>query len=174
MATETNAAQTLKDTLFSQKKHAVQRMDETELAACETFAQAYTNFMNLCKTEREAAKFITGALEENGYVPFTPGMSLKAGDKVYLNNRGKAVILATIGTAPITEGVRLCAAHIDSPRLDLKQHPLYEQDEIGYFKTHYYGGIKKYQWTAIPLSLHGVIIRADGETIEVRIGEEVG
>lgn len=174
MATETNAAQTLKDTLFSQKKHAVQRMDETELAACETFAQAYTNFMNLCKTERDAAKFITGALEENGYVPFTPGMSLKAGDKVYLNNRGKAVILATIGTAPITEGVRLCAAHIDSPRLDLKQHPLYEQDEIGYFKTHYYGGIKKYQWTAIPLSLHGVIIRADGETIEVRIGEEEG
>lgn len=172
MATET--VQKLKDALFSQKKHAAQRMDEAELAQCEAFAQMYTDFMNKCKTEREAAKFITGSLEENGYVPFTPGMSLKAGDKVYLNNRGKAVILATIGTAPITEGVRLCAAHIDSPRLDLKQHPLYEQDEIGYFKTHYYGGIKKYQWTAIPLSLHGVIIRADGETVEVRIGEEAG
>ncbi len=174
MATETNAVQALKDALFSQKKHAVLRMDETELTACETFAQAYTSFMNRCKTEREAAQFITDTLEENGYVPFTPNMPLKAGDKVYLNNRGKAVILATIGTAPITEGVRLCAAHIDSPRLDLKQHPLYEQDEIGYFKTHYYGGIKKYQWTAIPLSLHGVIIRADGETIEVRIGEDDG
>ncbi len=98
-------------------------------------------------------------------------MELKAGDRIYRNNRGKAVLIAVIGTAPIDEGVRLCAAHIDSPRLDLKQNPLYEDNELALFKTHYYGGIKKYQWTAIPLSLHGVIIRADGETVTVNIGE---
>ena len=174
MENEKNAVQELKDSLFSQKKHAARRMNDAALAACDKFCAAYMAFMNTAKTEREAAKFFTETLEEKGFVPFTPGMALKPGDRVYLNNRGKAVILATIGTAPVTEGVRLCAAHIDSPRLDLKQHPLYEQEEIGYFKTHYYGGIKKYQWTAIPLSLHGVIIKADGEKVEVRIGEEPG
>ena len=174
METEKNAVQELKDSLFSQKKHAAKRMSDEALAACDKFCGEYMQFMNTAKTEREAAKFFTETLEAKGFVPFTPGMKLNAGARVYLNNRGKAVILATIGTAPITEGVRLCAAHIDSPRLDLKQHPLYEQDEIGFFKTHYYGGIKKYQWTAIPLSLHGVIIKANGEKVEVRIGEEPG
>ena len=169
---EKDQVQSLKDALFSQSKHAAQRMDDAELAKCDAFCADYIGFMNTAKTEREATAFVTAALEKAGYVPFKPGMALKAGDKVYLNNRGKAVILATIGTAPIGEGVRLCAAHIDSPRLDLKQHPLYESDEIGFFKTHYYGGIKKYQWTAIPLSLHGVIIRKDGSKAEVRIGED--
>ena len=171
---ETQDAKALKEALFSAKKHAAQRMDSKELKACDGFCADYTAFMTQCKTEREAVGFFTQELEAKGFRKFTPGMKLKAGDKVYLNNRGKAVILATIGTQPITEGVRLCAAHIDSPRLDLKQHPLYESEEIGYFKTHYYGGIKKYQWTAIPLSLHGVIIRSDGEKIEVRIGEDAG
>ncbi|MCR4645426.1 MAG: aminopeptidase [Oscillospiraceae bacterium] len=171
---EENDAKALKEALFSSKKHAAQRMDDKEMQQCEAFNAEYIAFMNRCKTEREAAGFFTETLEAKGFKPFKPGMKLKAGDKVYLNNRGKAVILATIGTAPITDGVRLCAAHIDSPRLDLKQHPLYEAEEIGYFKTHYYGGIKKYQWTAIPLSLHGVIVRSDGEKITVRIGEEEG
>lgn len=172
MKNEENKVQELKDQLFSQKKHAARRMTEAELAECESFCEQYKAFMSACKTEREAVQFFVRELEQKGYVRFTPGMQLKAGDKVYLNNRGKAVILATIGTAPVTDGVRLCAAHIDSPRLDLKQHPLYEQEEIGYFKTHYYGGIKKYQWTAIPLSLHGVIIRKDGTKVEVCIGED--
>ena len=174
MDNEKNTATELKESLFSQKKHAAQRMSAADTAECNAFCDKYMHFMNTAKTEREAAKFFTSELESRGFVPFQPGMALKAGDKVYLNNRGKAVILATIGTAPITEGVRLCAAHIDSPRLDLKQNPLYESEEIGYFKTHYYGGIKKYQWTAIPLSLHGVIMRQDGEKIEVRIGEDEG
>lgn len=172
MANEKSEAQRLKEELFYQKKHAAERMSDAELAACETFCEDYKHFMDECKTEREAASFVVKELEKNGYVPFVPGMKLQAGDKVYLNNRGKAVILADIGSEPITEGVRLCAAHIDSPRLDLKQHPLYEQEELGFFKTHYYGGIKKYQWTAIPLSLHGVIVRKDGTKVEVRIGEE--
>ena len=99
-------------------------------------------------------------------------MKLSAGDKIYRNNRGKAVIAAIIGSEPIKSGVRLCAAHIDSPRLDLKQFPLYEDNEMALFKTHYYGGIKKYQWTAIPLSLHGVIIKSDNSSVKVNIGED--
>ncbi len=174
MENEKNEAQVLREQLFPENKHAGLRMSEEALAACGAFCDGYTAFLNTCKTEREAAAFFTAQLEAKGYVPFTPGMALKAGDKVYLNNRRKSVILATIGTAPITEGVRLCAAHIDSPRLDLKQHPLYEDNEIGFFKTHYYGGIKKYQWTAMPLSLHGVVIRKDGTSVEVRIGEDAG
>ncbi len=174
MANEKSEAKTLKEQLFATQKHAVQRMTEEELTLCNSFCDDYMNFMNTAKTEREITTFLTDELEKNGFVPFQYGMKLKAGDKIYLNNRGKSVILATIGTAPISEGVRLCAAHIDSPRLDMKQNPLYEQDEIGYFKTHYYGGIKKYQWTAIPLSLHGVIVRKDGEKVQVRIGEDAG
>ncbi len=164
--------QELKDKLFSENKHAAQRMSESELQDCNTFCEAYKDFMNTAKTEREINSFVITELEKQGYQPFQAGMQLKAGDKIYLNNRGKAVIMATVGTADIREGVRLCAAHIDSPRLDLKQHPLYENQEMGYFKTHYYGGIKKYQWPTIPLSLHGVIVRKDGSKITVRIGED--
>ena len=174
MANEKSEAKELKEQLFAKKKHAIQRMTEEELTQCNTFCEEYMNFMNTAKTEREIAAFFKEELEKKGFIPCKYGMELKAADKVYLNNRGKSVILATIGTAPISEGVRLCAAHIDSPRLDMKQNPLYEQDEIGYFKTHYYGGIKKYQWTAIPLSLHGVIIRKDGTKVQVRIGEDAG
>lgn len=99
-------------------------------------------------------------------------MSLKAGDKIYYCNRGKAVILAVIGSEPLDRGVHLAAAHIDSPRLDLKQNPLYEDNDIALFKTHYYGGIKKYQWTAMPLALHGVAVKKDGTKVEMRIGED--
>ena len=162
----------LQEKLFSQNKHAGQRMTEQELADCHAFCEDYKSFMDLAKTEREANNFVIVELEKAGYKAFTPGMELQAGDKIYVNNRGKSVIMATIGTEDIRKGVRLCAAHIDSPRLDLKQHPVYEDAEMGYFKTHYYGGIKKYQWTAIPLSLHGVIIRKDGSKLTVRIGED--
>lgn len=172
MENEKKASKTLKEALLSKSKHACMRLSESELAACDAFCEDYKAFLDNAKTEREAAAFVIRKLQENGYVPFHAGMELNAGDRVFLNNRGKAVILATIGTKPITDGVRLCAAHIDSPRLDMKQHPLYEDNEIGYFKTHYYGGIKKYQWTATPLSLHGVIIRKDGSTCNVCIGED--
>ena len=169
---EKNEVQELKEQLFSQPEHAGQRMKDAELKDCDKFCEEYKDFMNTAKTEREINSFVIAELDKQGYQEFEPGMKLKAGDKVYLNNRGKAVIMATIGKADIREGVRLCAAHIDSPRLDMKQHPLYENQEIGYFKTHYYGGIKKYQWTTVPLSLHGVIIKKNGEKVNIRIGEE--
>lgn len=160
-----------KETLFAKKKHGALRMTEEEMVACESFCKDYMSFLNHAKTEREACTEVESLLQEHDFVPFIPGMSLKAGDKIYRNNRGKAIIAAIIGTAPIIEGVRLCAAHIDSPRLDLKQNPLYEDSELALFKTHYYGGIKKYQWAAIPLSLHGVIVKADGTKITVNVGE---
>ncbi len=164
--------QTMKEQLFSQKQHAAHRIGKTEQKDCVQFCRDYMDFMNTAKTEREINAFVIAELKQQGYQEFRPGMELRPGDKIYLDNRGKAVIMATIGTADIREGVRLCAAHIDSPRLDLKQHPLYENQEIGYFKTHYYGGIKKYQWPTVPLSLHGVIVKKDGEKITVRIGED--
>lgn len=172
MATnEKDLAKELKDKLFYQKKHGALRMNQTELDACDKFCDEYKQFLDQAKTERLAVDYSVRALEKAGFRPFVPGMQLSAGDKVYLNNRGKAVIAAIIGTKPLTEGVRLCAAHIDSPRLDLKQCPLYESNELALFKTHYYGGIKKYQWTARPLALHGVIVRADGTPVQVSIGE---
>ncbi|MBQ9897871.1 MAG: aminopeptidase [Ruminococcus sp.] len=162
----------LKEKLLLQRKNGIRRVSAEELAKCDAFCEEYKRFMDAAKTEREANAVIIELAKKNGYKEYKSGMKLSAGDKIYRNNRGKAVILSVIGKAPISEGVRLCAAHIDSPRLDLKQNPVYEDTEMAYFKTHYYGGIKKYQWTAIPLSLHGVIIKADGSTVTVRIGEE--
>ena len=167
-------AKKAKDALFYQTEHAAKRVSPQELEASNAFAADYMAFLNASKTEREAVHFAVAELEKYGFVPFQPGMALKAGDKIYQNNRGKAVIAAIVGTAPITDGLRLCAAHIDSPRLDLKQNPLYEDSEMALFKTHYYGGIKKYQWTTIPLSLHGVIVKTDGTSVEVNIGEDAG
>lgn len=164
----------LKDKLFSSKKHAGLLMDKDEMKKCFDYCEEYKDFLGQAKIERQAAKFTVEAAKAHGYVPFEKGKKYKAGDKVYYLNRGKAVIFAHIGTKDVHEGVRLVAAHIDSPRLDLKQNPLFEQDEVAYFKTHYYGGIKKYQWPTVPLALHGVIVRADGEVIPVNIGDDEG
>ncbi len=138
------------------------------------FCEDYKKFLDASKTEREASQYAEEKAKAKGFVPFVKGMKLKAGDKVYLRNREKAIIFAVIGKEPIEKGVHIAAAHIDSPRLDLKQHPLYEDNETAYFKTHYYGGIKKYQWATIPLSLHGVIVKADGTKVTVKIGEDDG
>lgn len=162
----------LKDKLLFNRKNAVYNMSEEELAECDSFCEDYKDFMDKAKIEREAVVYSIELLKQNGYVEYKKGMKLNAGDKIYRNNRGKAVLMAVIGTAPIDEGVRLCAAHIDSPRLDLKQNPLYEDTELALFKTHYYGGIKKYQWTTIPLALHGVVCKADGTSVNVSIGED--
>ncbi|MBQ2807197.1 MAG: aminopeptidase, partial [Clostridia bacterium] len=110
--------------------------------------------------------------EEQGYVPYTFGMDMQVGGKYYYNNRGRSLFLFRIGSAPVQEGIRICAAHIDSPRLDLKQSPLYEDGGFGFFKTRYYGGIRKYQWVATPLALHGVVIKQDGTTVQITIGED--
>lgn len=172
MSENSVTAKELRKKLFKEKKHGLLRMNEEELNSCDSFCENYKSFLDSAKTEREAVKATLSLLEKKGYKEFKTGMKLEAGDKIFRNNRGKAVLMAVIGTEPIDKGIRLCAAHIDSPRLDLKQNPIYEDNEIALFKTHYYGGIKKYQWTAMPLSLHGVIVKADGSELCVSIGED--
>lgn len=165
----------LKEMLFNEKKNGIDFMSEDELQACDAFCEGYKEFLSTCKTEREVASWVEDIAQANGFQRFDEfGDSLEAGEKVYYMNRGKAIILCVKGKRSIKDGVRISAAHIDSPRLDLKQCPVYEQEGIGYFKTHYYGGIKKYQWTAIPLSLHGRICKNDGSFVDVKIGEEAG
>ena len=138
----------------------------------ERYCLRYRTFLDACKTEREATAWTVREAEKRGYKPFAPGMTVNPGDKIYYNNRDKSIALAVIGRKPLAEGVNICAAHVDSPRLDLKPNPLYEDSEIAYFKTHYYGGIKKYQWPTIALALHGVVYRKDGSVVTVTIGEE--
>ena len=147
--------------------------DEAKIKAIFDYAEGYKTFLDEGKTEREVCAYVVKAAEEKGYKPFKFGMKLKAGDKVYYNNRGKNVYLIRIGSANIAEdGVRIVASHIDSPRIDLKQVPLYEAENIALAKTHYYGGIRKYQWATIPLALHGAVILKNGEKLEVKIGED--
>lgn len=174
MADEKSQAEILKEKLFMNKKHTADFVDSDELDKAMKFAEGYKKFLNDNKTEREVAKFTVAEAEKYGFVPFDRTKKYNAGDKIYYLNRKKAVILAVIGKKPISQGTHIAAAHIDSPRLDLKPNPLYEQNEIALFKTHYYGGIKKYQWTAMPLSLHGVVVLRDGTEVEVSIGEKEG
>ena len=167
-----NEAKELKEKLFMKRKNAFLRMSDSEIKKCEKFCEGYKRFLDAANTEREAVVYIEREAKAAGFVKFDKKKKYKAGDKVYLINREKAAILAVIGSEPIENGVNLLAAHIDSPRLDMKQSPLVEKDEVGYFKSHYYGGIKKYQWTTVPMSLHGVIVKADGTKITVNIGED--
>ena len=143
-----------------------------QLAAAQEFCEGYKLFLDRAKTEREAAAYSEELLTEAGYKPFVPGMALKPGDKVYRIEHKKCVVAATIGTKPLEQGFHLGIAHIDAPRLDLRPVPLYEDKGLGYFRTHYYGGVRKYQWATIPLALHGVIVKADGSTVRVCIGEK--
>ena len=143
------------------------------VAEAERFCVDYKAFLDAAKTEREAAAEVERRALAAGYRPMQrTGVTYKAGDKVFYNNRGKAMLLATLGKRPLDEGVRLMVAHIDSPRIDVKQNPLYENEELAYLDTHYYGGIKKYQWVTLPLALHGVIAKKDGTIVEVNIGEK--
>lgn len=171
---EKTAGEALKEKLFFSPKSLYETMTAEEKQAAEDFSGPYKSFLTRSKTEREAVSVMVELLEAAGYVPFVPGTRYPAGAKVYLNNRGKALIASTMGSLGIGEGVRIEAAHIDSPRLDLKPNPVVEEQELCFFKTHYYGGIKKYQWTAIPLSLHGVVVKKDGTSVTVTIGEDPG
>ena len=162
----------LRKTLLRDTRGGYDRMDASELPAMEAYCRDYVRFISEAKIEREAVQWTVAAAEAAGYRPYVPGMTLKPGDKVYHNNRGKSVYFAHIGKRPLDEGARICAAHIDSPRLDLKPNPLYEDGDMALLKTHYYGGIKKYQWPALPLALHGVVVRADGSKAEIVFGED--
>ncbi len=162
----------LADKLLSKKKNGILKLSDAEINVVDTFCEGYKKYLDDGKTEREATNAAVTLAEAKGYVPFDPKGNYKAGDKVYYVNRGKSIILCVFGTEPLEKGVKISAAHIDSPRLDLKQHPVYETSELCLLKTHYYGGIRKYQWVTIPLALHGVIYTTDGTCVNVNIGED--
>lgn len=165
-------AKKLKEKLLINYKNSGLTLSDEFMEETDAFCEKYKDFLDKSKTERQAVITSIAMAKERGFTEYEKGKKYAPGDKIYYNNRGKALILAVIGEDPFEEGVRICASHIDSPRLDLKQRPLYEESQLALFKTHYYGGIKKYQWTAMPLSLHGVIMRADGTSVEVNIGED--
>ena len=162
----------LRESLMAAPKNGFTRITAEQKAEMEVYCKNYMAFMDLCKTEREATTWTVEECEKRGFKALVPGMELKPGDKIYHNNRGKSIMVAVIGEKSLNEGANICAAHVDSPRMDVKPNPLYEDSQIAYFKTHYYGGIKKYQWTAIPLALHGVVCLKDGTTVTVTIGED--
>lgn len=157
---------------FQFKNIGMERPEEVEKA--QAFAEGYKTFLDHSKIERECVLYTEELAKKAGYQVFERGRKYSAGDKVYYINRGKNIILTTFGKKSLTEGVHFNIAHIDSPRLDIKPNPLYEQDELSYLKTHYYGGIRKYQWGVTPLALHGRVMLADGTHVDLAIGEEAG
>ena len=165
-------ADELRESLLMAPKNGYTRITPEEREEMNAYCRRYMAFMDACKTEREATAWAVREAEKRGYKPFAPGMEVKPGDKIYYNNRDKSIALAVIGTESLAKGANICAAHVDSPRLDIKPNPLYEEAQIAYFKTHYYGGIKKYQWPTVPLALHGVVYRKDGTVVTVTIGED--
>ncbi len=167
-------AQEKKKALFHTRKNGYGRLAQGEREAIDAYCAGYKAFLDEGKIERECVTFAIRLAEEKGFRPLIPGGKLAPGDRVYVNNRGKSLFLAVIGEESLEQGAVIGAAHIDSPRLDLKQNPLYEDRELAYLKTHYYGGIKKYQWTTIPLALHGLVVLQNGGTVSVRIGEDPG
>lgn len=167
-----SVSEKLKKELFSNPENGRKTASEEVLKEADSYAEGYKDFLDRAKTEREAVEIAIELAKNNGFVEFDRNEKYNAGDRVYFNNRGKSIALAVIGSESVESGVNISAAHIDSPRLDLKPNPLYEELELALFKTHYYGGIKKYQWTAIPLSLHGVFVLKDGTVKKVSIGEE--
>ena len=169
---EKTLSQQLKDELFTNNKNGYYKIDDKCEQEIGNFAKGYIEFLNASKTERLCAKVAIEMAKANGFVEFDENKTYAPGDKVFVNQREKAVILSVIGSRPVADGVRIVAAHIDSPRIDLKANPLYEADELGYFKTHYYGGIKKYQWTAMPLCLYGVVFDKNGNKHDVAIGDK--
>lgn len=162
----------LKDFLFDTRKYGWDSLSAEAKQDISKFSDEFIYFLNNSKTEREATEFIVDVLQKNGFSDLKEKLLLSAGDKVYYVNRDKSVYVAIIGSKPLEAGLNIIGSHIDSPRLDLKPNPLYEDNGFAFFKTHYYGGIKKYQWTTIPLSIHGVIVKADGEKVKINIGED--
>ena len=158
--------------LMYSPKNAYEVLSAEEINEAQEYCEGYKKFLNNGKTERECVKYAINLAKENGFVEFIDGKKYNAGDKVYVNQKNKSAIFAVIGKESPEKGFNITAGNIDSPRLDIRPNPLYEDGNMAYFKTHYYGGIRKYQWTAIPLSLIGVICKKDGTTVEVNIGED--
>ena len=167
------SAKELQKELLWETPHIAKEAPE-QRAEAEAFCEGYKDFLNKGKTERECVKTAIAMLTGAGYREFDETVSYQPGDKVYWNNRGKALVAATFGTVGPEEGLRMNGAHIDSPRLDLKPNPLFEKGDIAYLKPHYYGGIRKYQWGTVPLAMHGVIGKKNGEIVEITLGENEG
>ena len=164
--------ESLKESLFNKKENGWEKTTQEQKEQINVFGDEYIYFLNKCKTEREAVDFCKEILLKNGFIDLRDKPVLLPGDKVFFVNRNKSMYIAVIGEDVLEKGLNIVGAHLDSPRLDLKPNPLYEDMGFAYFKTHYYGGIKKYQWTTIPLSIHGVIVKTSGERIKINIGEE--
>ncbi len=162
----------MRTSLFYEQKNGYDLIGTQERKTLEDYCLGYMAFLNNSRTEREAVNNAIAMAEERGFVAYVPGMELRPGMKLYRNNRGKALMLAVIGRKDLGHGAVIAGAHVDAPRLDLKQIPMYESDEMCFFRTHYYGGIKKYQWVTIPLELHGVVALKNGDVIDVSIGRE--
>ncbi len=162
----------MRSKLFYEQKNGYDLIGTEERIAVEEYSRGYMEYLNISRTEREAVNNAIAIAMDRGFSEYRPGMALKPGMKIFSNNRGKALMLAVIGKKPLSEGAVIAGAHVDAPRLDLKQVTMYESDEMCYFKTHYYGGIKKYQWVTIPLELHGVVALKSGEVVEVSIGRD--
>ncbi len=158
--------------LFYHKKSVYDRKSTTDVASAYAYAKGYAAYLDAAKTEREAVRTSIALATEQGFLPYALGDKVEVGGKYYYNNRDKNLFLFTVGSEPLENGIRISAAHIDSPRLDLKQSPLYEEGGMSFLKTHYYGGIRKYQWVTIPLALHGVVVKKDGTRVEVCVGED--
>ena len=163
-------AKELKEQILMKSKKGIATLTQEEIAKADEFCEGYKEFLDNSPVEREAVKYTLKLAKENGFVEFEQDKQYKAGDRIYYVNRDKAIALAVIGKNGVKNGTRLSIAHIDSPRIDLKPNPLYEESSLALFKTHYYGGIKKYQWTVIPLALHGTVVKLDGTKVDICVG----
>ena len=161
-----------RNALLYKPQNGLDRISAVEEAEMNDYCEQYKAFLDVSKTERECVVSAIRLAEARGFKPYTPGMDIVPGDKLYYNNRGKAIMLMIIGQKPLSEGANIGAAHTDAPRLDLKPNPLYEDAELAYLKTHHYGGIRKYQWVTVPLELHGLVVRRDGSEVYVKIGDD--
>ncbi len=171
MSEEKSKTKELKEKILMTEPKGIKALSEEEIAVADKFCEGYKKFLDNSPIEREAVRYTVELAKENGFTEYNPDSSYSAGDKVYCINRGKAVALAVIGKNGVKNGARLAIAHIDSPRIDLKPNPLYEADNLALFKTHYYGGLKKYQWTTLPLSLHGSVVKLDGTRVDISWGD---
>ena len=165
MEEKKNASDPRREAILYRPKNGWDRISAAQEGELKRYCEDYKKFLDNSMTEREAVDSAIAMAEAKGFKPFVRGMELKAGDKVYRSNRNKAIMLAVVGSQPLDQGANICAAHIDAPRLDLKPNPLYEDAELAFFKTHYYGGIRKYQWPTLPLALHGVVFKKNGEKV---------
>lgn len=169
---EKTKGEQLQEELMMKMVNGTTRLSDEEIDKAYDYAEGYKKYMDAAKIEMEAVREAIRQLKENGYEEFVPGKKYQPGERFYYNNRGKSLIFGTMGTRPIEKGVKILAAHVDSPRLDLKPSPLFEEAELGYLRPHYYGGIKKYQWPTIPLALHGDVYKKDGSVVTITIGED--